>query len=82
MPIYEYVCKKCGNKFEQFMHVNSDLPKCTVCKSDVERLISRFSSVVKGSEHRLLDCVVGEDADIRRSYLEKRRKRKQNKIKE
>jgi hypothetical protein len=36
--------------------------------------MSLFSGVVKGSEHRSIDCIVGEDADKRRGYLENRKK--------
>jgi putative FmdB family regulatory protein len=80
MPIYEFACLKCEYEFEEFLHLSSPDPACPECKGQTKRLISRFSGVVKGSEHRLLDCVVGEDADKRRAILEKRKeKRKANK---
>jgi len=78
MPIYEFRCEECGHEFEDFQHVNSENPNCPVCQKHVQKLMSRFSGVVKGSENRSLDCIVGEDADRRRGYLEKRKeKRKQ-----
>lgn len=79
MPIYEFLCKKCEHKFEDYLHVSSPNPVCPECKSEVEKLMSMFSGVVKGSEHRLLDCVVGEDADKRRSILEKRKEKRKAK---
>lgn len=79
MPIYEYCCNECGYKFEDFVHIGAEKPKCPECQGEVSQLVSRFSSVIKGSEHRLLDCVVGEDAERRRGILEKR-KEKRNKL--
>jgi putative FmdB family regulatory protein len=78
MPIYEFQCEKCDYEFEEILSINSPNPKCSECDGTTKRLVSHFSGVVKGSEHRLLDCIVGEDAEKRRGYLDKRReKRKQ-----
>ncbi len=77
MPIYEFCCTSCKHKFEEIMTVDSDYPLCPKCKSPTYKLVSRFSGVVRGSEHRLLDCVVGEDAERRWGYLEERRKRRE-----
>ena len=44
MPIYEYTCNKCGEKFE-FLYRNGDEPECPGCKSnDLDKHISTFSS--------------------------------------
>ncbi len=47
MPIYEYKCKKCGEKFEQrlgFFHRDSSV-KCPKCGTDnPERIYSPFMS--------------------------------------
>lgn len=72
MPIYEYCCTSCKHKFEDFSHVSSKNPVCPKCNCEVEKLMSRFSGVVTGSENRTIDCIVGADADKRRGYLEKR----------
>jgi putative FmdB family regulatory protein len=78
MPIYEYRCLKCDHEFEVYAHYNSENPECEKCSSTTEKLISRFSGVVPGSENRTIDCIVGADADKRRGYLQKRKeKRKQ-----
>ena len=79
MPIYEFRCEECGHEFEDFQHVNAENPKCPVCQKQVQKLMSRFSGVVKGSEHRSIDCIVGEDADKRRGYLEKRKENRKPK---
>jgi putative FmdB family regulatory protein len=47
MPIYEYECTKCGNRFElrrRLMDSDDDIkcPKCGVLKP--RRVISRFST--------------------------------------
>lgn len=49
MPIYEYVCKKCG-QFEVTQRITEPaLRKCPTCKGKVERILSRSSFVLKGS---------------------------------
>jgi putative FmdB family regulatory protein len=49
MPIYEYVCKKCG-EFEVTRRITEPaLRKCPTCKGKVERILSRSSFVLKGS---------------------------------
>jgi putative FmdB family regulatory protein len=47
MPIYEYECNKCGNKFDYLMFLSKDNQevKCPKCAStDVQRVISRFAT--------------------------------------
>jgi putative FmdB family regulatory protein len=44
MPIYEYCCPKCGNKFELFRPYSKsgeDAP-CPKCKSSAKRAMSTF----------------------------------------
>jgi len=49
MPIYEYHCKQCG-VFEVSQRITEDsLTTCPTCQSDVRRLISLTSFVLKGS---------------------------------
>ena len=46
MPIYEYKCNKCGNKFEQLVFPSDDEKgfECPACgKKDIERQFSAFS---------------------------------------
>lgn len=50
MPIYEYNCNKCGNKFEQLVKNSSEKVKCSKCSSaEVKRELSRFSASVASS---------------------------------
>ncbi len=49
MPIYEYLCKGCGNEFESLVKNASakvECPKCSGAK--VERKLSVFSASVAG----------------------------------
>ena len=53
MPIYEYKCRDCGDKFEKLVRSStseSDL-KCPVCQSPkVERQVSLCGSLTGGSD--------------------------------
>jgi len=45
MPIFEYMCLKCGKRFEELVLTSSAEVECPDCGSgDVEREISLFSS--------------------------------------
>lgn len=50
MPIYEYVCEKCGNHIELMQKVGDAAPKkCTKCKKGkMEKIFSRTSFQLKG----------------------------------
>jgi len=49
MPIYEYQCTKCGNKFENLTNsCCAPSPKCPKCQSDTEKLMSTFAASVDG----------------------------------
>ncbi len=46
MPIYNYVCKECGENFDLLMGVTSERvePKCRKCGSkNIEKILSSFS---------------------------------------
>ncbi|MCK5943992.1 MAG: zinc ribbon domain-containing protein [Planctomycetes bacterium] len=52
MPTYDYACKACGHRFEEFQSMSSDpLKKCPSCnKNKLERLIGAGAGVIfKGS---------------------------------
>ena len=49
MPIYEYVCQKCG-EFEVTQRITEKpLGKCPTCKGKVKKLISNTSFQLKGT---------------------------------
>ena len=51
MPTYEYKCKDCGHKFEQFQNMSDKpLKKCPECGGKIERLIGIGGGLIfKGS---------------------------------
>ena len=51
MPTYEYVCLKCGHKFEKFQSMKDErLKECPNCKGKVKRLIGAGAGAIfKGS---------------------------------
>lgn len=51
MPTYEYVCLKCGYKFEKFQSMKEEkLKDCPKCKGKVKRLIGAGAGTIfKGS---------------------------------
>jgi len=51
MPIYEYRCKDCGNRFSRLQKIgaSADGVKCPKCEGEkVERLLSSFASTSGG----------------------------------
>ncbi len=50
MPIYEYVCQKCGHHLE-VMQKMSDKPltRCKKCRGKLEKIFSQTSFQLKGS---------------------------------
>ena len=50
MPIYEYVCEKCGSRIEIIQRVGDAPPKrCQKCRGKLQKAISRTSFQLKGS---------------------------------
>jgi putative FmdB family regulatory protein len=50
MPIYEYVCEKCGSHTEVMQRVSDEpLKRCSSCRGKLEKIISRTSFQLKGS---------------------------------
>ncbi len=51
MPIYEYICKSCNEKFDLLQRVNSpeDETRCPKCSSkEVKKVMSSFSCAAGG----------------------------------
>ena len=50
MPIYEYVCKKCGHHLEVMQKMaDKELSRCPNCRGKLEKVISQTSFQFKGS---------------------------------
>ena len=59
MPIYEYKCKKCDNKFEQILSASEakKLIKCNKCDSiEVEKVISAPAGLSMAGESSDSSC--------------------------
>ena len=49
MPIYEYVCEKCGSHTEALQKVSDPpLKRCRKCRGKLEKIVSRTSFQLKG----------------------------------
>jgi putative FmdB family regulatory protein len=53
MPIYEYGCEKCGNKFEVLIRTKTDYPKkCPKCGAEkINKAFSTFAVAAPASGH-------------------------------
>lgn len=50
MPLYEYLCKKCGHRFEEIRKFSDKQPKkCPECGGVIEQVISAPAVQFKGS---------------------------------
>ena len=50
MPIYEYLCQKCGWRLEVIQKVSdAPLKRCSKCRGKLEKAVSRTSFKLKGS---------------------------------
>jgi putative FmdB family regulatory protein len=63
MPIYEFVCKECGQKFEEVKKYDDNSANCPVCSSEAERIMSATNFSVVGSTNQSVDSIIGRDAE-------------------
>jgi putative FmdB family regulatory protein len=43
MPLFEYTCEKCTNKFERLVLTSNSEVRCPICQSQVKKLFSSFA---------------------------------------
>ncbi|HDR05397.1 MAG TPA: hypothetical protein ENN84_09170 [Candidatus Marinimicrobia bacterium] len=56
MPNYDYKCKKCTHRFEQFQGINdSPVKLCPRCGGEVRRVIRSVGLIFKGSGFYITD---------------------------
>ena len=74
MPIYEYLCSKCGKKFERIQKF-SDAPVAThdECGGAVERLVSAPGLHFKGSGWYITDYAKGSSSGSGESKSESKK---------
>lgn len=75
MPIYEYYCPQCQEKFEEVRTVEQrHSARCPRCNSECKKVMSRFSFsffnkfTVDGEGFTSRDVPDGELAEIRQDY--------------
>lgn len=49
MPIYEWMCEKCGEQIEVLQKMADKPPKCKNCNCPMKKLISGTSFILKGT---------------------------------
>jgi putative FmdB family regulatory protein len=50
VPLYEYLCKKCGHRFEKIQKFSDpEIKECPQCAGEVERLLSAPAVQFKGT---------------------------------
>lgn len=56
MPIYEYICEKCGSHLEVMQKVSdAPLKRCDKCRGKLEKVFSRTSFQLKGGGWYMTD---------------------------
>jgi putative FmdB family regulatory protein len=65
MPIYEYECRACGERFETFVR-DATPPTCPACANiDLERLLSMFAVRSEGTRSLALQDGKRRSARVR-----------------
>jgi putative FmdB family regulatory protein len=66
MPVYEYECRQCGNRFEYLVLHSSPAAACPACKkTDLEQLISMCSVSSEASKQANLSAAHRRAAAVR-----------------
>jgi putative FmdB family regulatory protein len=55
VPVYEYLCVQCDNRFETFHPVDADSPACPRCGSRPRRVYGSIGIVFRGSGFHVTD---------------------------
>jgi len=77
MPIYEYICEKCGSHIEVIQKISdAPLKRCAKCRGKLEKTVSRTSFQLKGSgwyvtDYSRSDAPTGKDAATGKDKTEK-----------
>jgi putative FmdB family regulatory protein len=75
MPIYEFICKQCGQQFEEQKKYEDYDADCPLCGSAAEKIMSA-PSIMTGKE--TFDTFIGKDSEKRwMSIQENKAKRSQ-----
>jgi putative FmdB family regulatory protein len=83
MPLFEYICEKCGCEFEELVNSKdaaTTIP-CKKCKAPAVRQMSRFASVIAGGgSSEPVDMTIGREAEKRwQIHFDKQNERRKDK---
>lgn len=68
MPLYEYLCEKCGAHIEALQKISdAPLKKCTKCRGKLVKTVSRTSFQLKGSGWYVTDYSKKESSSTKSS---------------
>lgn len=79
MPLFDFLCENCKNKFEDLIFTKDSNPVCPKCGGKTEKLISRTTGIVQGTENKSLDYLIGTDSEKRWKKIEERRRKREKK---
>jgi putative FmdB family regulatory protein len=69
MPIYDYQCQDCNERFEALILKNTPPPTCPACHSaKLEQLISLFAVDSEGTRESSLKGVRAKNKSIQKDY--------------
>lgn len=69
MPIYDYQCLDCNERFEVLILKNSPVPTCPACKSPkLEQQISLFAVDSEGTRESSLKGVRAKNKAVQKDY--------------
>jgi len=72
MPIYEYLCEKCGEHIEVLQKISdAPLKKCTKCRGKLVKTVSRTSFQLKGSGWYVTDYSRKDSSSAKNSNVSK-----------
>lgn len=77
MPIYKYLCEKCGSHIEVIQKISdAPLKRCSKCRGKLKKTVSRTSFQLKGSGWYATDysskkSSAGKDASAGKDKAEK-----------
>jgi putative FmdB family regulatory protein len=67
MPLFEYECKRCGNRFEALVRPGGPVPSCPGCHSeDLEKLLSLFAVSSETTRQQALSDGRRRSASVKR----------------
>ncbi len=69
MPIYDYKCLDCSERFEALILKNTPQPTCPACKSaKLEQLISMFAVDSEGTRDNNAKGIRAKNEALRKDY--------------